>query len=522
MSFSALFGKSGAAVDKTVDALFKKSAKAVDQSRLVRTRTEVRPERAQKESESEADSDSDSNSDSESDSDDEAPEAEARPRTPKDASDDLEARYFTKLLASTPLAKQARDAEAAVKAAADSGEAADSDEAGEAAAADSAGGPSDSSDSETEAAPPRAARQIDLKESELEKAERTVFVGNVAATVITSKPTYKRFKQVFERFGKVTLVRFRSISFDEAVPRKMAFAKKALHAARDTVNAYVVFEAREASRAAARALNATVFEHNHLRTDHVGHPAPRDNKRTIFVGNLDFEEKEEVLWRYFQAHTNKDVELVRIIRDAKTNVGKGFALVQFKDTLLVNKALMLADKPILAASKRKLRITRASTKAQPSLMSPNHIDNTKRAYAASRLKLNDLQRTKLGRATTILGRADRATAGQARVLEGQRATKGGAIVGIKGLKGARVKKPRLRERSTKFKEARSEAVAEAIKEQRAAPGEAPRDTRGSDRSEGGRGGRGGSGRGGRGGRGGSGRGGSSRGRGGRGGSGRGR
>lgn len=66
----------------------------------------------------------------------------------------------------------------------------------------------------------------------------------------------------------------------------------------------------------------------HIRVDSVAHPAEQDHKRCIFVGNLDFEAQEEKLWRYF-ASCGK-VESVRIIRDSKTNVGKGFAYVQFE------------------------------------------------------------------------------------------------------------------------------------------------------------------------------------------------
>ena len=129
--------------------------------------------------------------------------------------------------------------------------------------------------------------------------------------------------------------------------------QKNLHKSRDSVNAYIVYKEKPAS-IAAKELNATVFEDHHLRVDHVSHPAPKDNKRTIFVGNLDFEEKEETLWKYFNSKLDQDVESVRIIRDSKTNLGKGFALVQFKDTLSVNKALLLNDKPLETGTQKKV------------------------------------------------------------------------------------------------------------------------------------------------------------------------
>lgn len=59
------------------------------------------------------------------------------------------------------------------------------------------------------------------------------------------------------------------------------------------------------------------------------------------------------MWTYFNGKLDNDVESVRIIRDSKTNMGKGFALIQFNDTLTVNKALMLNDKPMEVTSGNK-------------------------------------------------------------------------------------------------------------------------------------------------------------------------
>jgi len=43
---------------------------------------------------------------------------------------------------------------------------------------------------------------------------------------------------------------------------------------------------------------------------------------------LNFEAQEEELWQHFK--NCGDIDYVRIIRDAKTNLGKGFAYIQFK------------------------------------------------------------------------------------------------------------------------------------------------------------------------------------------------
>lgn len=303
-----------------------------------------------------------------------------------------------------------------------------------------------------------AARTIDLKVNELEKASRTVFVGNVSNNVVTSKSSYKKLKKLFSAIGPVESIRFRSIAFDEALPRKVAFVRKALHETRDTMNAYVVYKDKVASRKAPALLNATVFDDYHIRVDHVAHPSSKDNKRTIFVGNLNFQEQEETLWKYFNSKVDNDVEAVRIVRDAKTNFGKGFALVQFKDTLSVNKALLLNEKIMPASQEgkkgRKLRILRAKANAKPSSISPNHYENQKKTRKPMK-QLNEYQETKLGRAKALLGKADRSSAGKM-VVEGTRATKGLKIEGIKGLKSAqgRAKKPRITKRSLQFKKDR--------------------------------------------------------------------
>lgn len=452
-SFSALFGLNKEAnVDKSIDNLFKNNSGPISKDQLKSTRTHVNVPVRESKKEDEGDEEA---SESESESEEEEPVKKSKKsKKSKDADDDLEARYYDKLLKT----KEEKTVEGEEK----TGEENKVDEENKEESGSGSDSDSDSdSDAEEETTKTRTtkAKTIDLKEAELEKAERTIFVGNVVSTVISSKQVYKQFKKLFSQFGKVSSIRFRSISFDESLPRKVAFAKKNLHKSRDTLNSYVVYKEKESSLKALSKLNATTFENFHLRVDHVAHPAPKDTRKTVFVGNLDFEEKEESLWRYFNLKTDNDVESVRVIRDAKTNVGKGFALVQFKDSLSVNKVLLLNEKPMPSfgddnKKARKIRISRAKAHSKPSLLSPNHIDNTKKKNV--RPNLSEKQKTKLGRASTVLGKADRATAGKSKkFIEGQRATKGSAIAGIKGLKGAKVKKPRIRDRSTKFKNERN-------------------------------------------------------------------
>lgn len=73
----------------------------------------------------------------------------------------------------------------------------------------------------------------------------------------------------------------------------------------------------------------------------------------MFVGNLSFDAQEEDLWNFFK--DSGDIENVRIIRDSKTNLGKGFAYVQFQDRASVDVALRLHETKM---GTRKLRVVR--------------------------------------------------------------------------------------------------------------------------------------------------------------------
>lgn len=449
-AFSTLFGT--AKQDEGFSQLLSKSAKPLKRSDLkARTVLEVPDE-----STSESDGDDEQAEDSEAgeageaddvslnsnDEDEEElpPKKKAKKSTKKDVNEDLEAEYFAKM--SQPEEEGNADESKETK-----------PESGETPTA-----------SKNAAAPTR----LEFKARENEKSERTVFVGNVPSGVLTSKSVVKTFKEYFSTIGPVESVRFRLIAFSKNIPRKFALAEKALHETRDSVNAYVVYKTKEASLEAASKLNATVFDNLHLRVDHVTNPAPKDNKRTVFVGNLDFDENEETLWKYFNEHTDNDTESVRIVRDAKTNIGKGFAYVMFKDSLSVTKALMLHDKPIPqeeaepAKKSRKLRIMRAKATSKPSEMSPNHATNLKRTKTAR--NLTDSHKSTSGRERSASGKPERRGAENA-VGEGVRATKGQNIKGVKKLKTAqgRVKKPRT---SDRVERRRAEREAKAAAEKR--------------------------------------------------------
>lgn len=195
------------------------------------------------------------------------------------------------------------------------------------------------------------------------KATRTVFLGNVSSSAMTSKTAKKTLLKHLASFiptlpahtppHSVESIRFRSTAYSNKIPKKAAFAKKELmDATTRSTHAYAVYSTNIAAREAARVLNGTVVLDRHLHVDEVAHPAKAEARRCVFVGNLPFVDDEsamreaeaaesgrkarkqepsdieEGLWREFSKLGT--VESVRVVRDPKTRVGKGFAYVQFK------------------------------------------------------------------------------------------------------------------------------------------------------------------------------------------------
>ncbi|KAI0263998.1 hypothetical protein BC834DRAFT_885008 [Gloeopeniophorella convolvens] len=174
--------------------------------------------------------------------------------------------------------------------------------------------------------------------------------------------------------------------------KRIAFIKHELHTEADSLIVYVVFAhgaelaPDEAARAAVAALDNTTFLDRTIRADAVGE-AVGDPKRTLFVGSLDFASREEDLRVFFEgivsgergprsavagAQSDEEddaaqsagprtwVTRVRIVRDKDTQLGKGFAYVQFADRECVDEILAL-EPGKLKFAKRKLRVERCKT-----------------------------------------------------------------------------------------------------------------------------------------------------------------
>ncbi|KAF9297002.1 Nucleolar protein 12 [Linnemannia elongata] len=210
----------------------------------------------------------------------------------------------------------------------------------------------DGGDSDDEDASPDTNKDGTKKSDDPERQARTAFVGNLAVTSMT-KGDFKKLKAAFAAFGPVESIRFRSIAFSELLPRKIAFITGKLHPERDVVNAYIVFKSKASVTKAVAAMNGQLFLNKHIRVDTVDGAKKHQPKKSVFVGNLAFDAQEEDLWNFFK--DSGDIENVRIIRDRKTNLGKGFAYVTFQDRASVDVALRLHDTKM---GTRKMRVVR--------------------------------------------------------------------------------------------------------------------------------------------------------------------
>ncbi|KAF1842669.1 uncharacterized protein K460DRAFT_339961 [Cucurbitaria berberidis CBS 394.84] len=319
---------------------------------------------------------------------------------------------------------------------------------------------------EVDFAPPThesLAETTDKDASELEKAARTVFLGNVSTECISSKSAEKALKKHLESFisdladnkppHKIESIRFRSTAFASALPKRAAFAKKEImDSTTKSTHAYAVYTTKVAAREAVKRLNGSLLLKRHLHVDSVAHPMKVDHRRCVFVGNLPFvddesqtpnedgserkkkaaSDVEEGLWVHF-AKAGK-IESVRVVRDAKTRVGKGFAYVQFVDENGVEGALQLNEKKYPPMLPRILRVTRCKAEKKnkdkprgpPPSKSPK--TNGKAGYAP---KMTEEQKSMQGRARSMLGKVAKAQTKEAFVFEGHRASEKQGKSGLK-------------------------------------------------------------------------------------------
>lgn len=295
----------------------------------------------------------------------------------------------------------------------------------------------------------------DHADVEVDKANRTLFLGNVSSEAISSSKAKKQLmthlasplSELDAASGphKVESIRFRSVAVaGGGLPKRAAYITKALMAeTTKSTNAYAVYSTPLAARAALKVLNGTVVLDRHLRADSVAHPAPVAHRRCVFVGNLGFVDDETViqtdaegvntakkrnkvpadieegLWRTFGQHAGK-VESVRVPRDAATRVGKGFAYVQFYDGNDVEGALLLDGKKFPPMLPRALRVSRAKDPRKTTLAMERTIKGKLEVASAAgkpkstkyKHKATAEQQSLAGRASKLFGRSGAAREAQ--------------------------------------------------------------------------------------------------------------
>ncbi|KAJ1982589.1 Nucleolar protein 12 [Dimargaris xerosporica] len=210
--------------------------------------------------------------------------------------------------------------------------------------------------SPTTAQPPSSAtnkrkRAPATPEEEADKRRRTIFVGNVNVEVLKDKRAEQNLRQLFRQFGPIESMRFRSVAFSKEIPKRAAFLSQSFHENRNACNAYIVFQNAD-SVDKAKSLTGSMFMDHHLRVDIADAKRPFSRKRAVFVGNLPFTVEDEALWRHFDTYGR--VTNVRVVRDAKTNLGKGFAYVELEDEASAGLALQLNGTPFQG---RELRVS---------------------------------------------------------------------------------------------------------------------------------------------------------------------
>ncbi|XP_017882378.1 RNA-binding protein 34-like [Ceratina calcarata] len=186
----------------------------------------------------------------------------------------------------------------------------------------------------------------DVSLEELKEDKKTIFVGNLPTTV-----TKKQLMKLFKKFGEIDTIRLRGMVPKElSMSKKVAAITKNVHPKIKSVYAYIRFVNIESVKAAL-SLNDTEFEGNHLRVDAADKSVKYDQKKSVFLGNLNFNIEDNAVRKHFEQCG--EIESVRVVRDGKTRIGKGFGYVNFKNADSVALALEL-DGTML--QKREVRV----------------------------------------------------------------------------------------------------------------------------------------------------------------------
>ncbi|NXX35736.1 RBM34 protein, partial [Nicator chloris] len=182
---------------------------------------------------------------------------------------------------------------------------------------------------------------------------RTVFVGNLPVSC-----TVKVLKSLFKKYGQIQSIRFRSlIPAEDTVSKKVAAIKHKVHPNAKFINAYVVFKEECDAQKALKENGTEIASGFHIRVDTASKTSSHDNKRSVFVGNLLYDIRDDAVREHFRVCG--DIVGVRVVRDSRTGLGKGFGYVLFENTDAVHLALKLNNSVLMG---RKIRVQRTADK----------------------------------------------------------------------------------------------------------------------------------------------------------------
>uniref|UniRef100_A0A8C3XYI8 RNA binding motif protein 34 n=1 Tax=Catharus ustulatus TaxID=91951 RepID=A0A8C3XYI8_CATUS len=182
---------------------------------------------------------------------------------------------------------------------------------------------------------------------------RTVFVGNLPVSC-----TVKVLKSLFTKYGQIQSIRFRSLH-QQDLSSNMSFShsRHKMHPNAKFINAYVVFKEESDAQKALEENGTEIASGFHIRVDTASKTSLHDNKRSVFLGNLSYDIRDDAVREHF--HVCGDIVGVRVVRDRRTGLGKGFGYVLFENTDAVHLALKLNNSVLMG---RKIRVQRIADK----------------------------------------------------------------------------------------------------------------------------------------------------------------
>ncbi|PIO39642.1 hypothetical protein AB205_0102310 [Aquarana catesbeiana] len=244
-----------------------------------------------------------------------------------------------------------------------------------------------------------------IKAEEKVKNKRTIFIGNLPVSC-----TKQMLKACFKDFGEIESMRFRSLArADASLSKKVATIQRKIHPKRKNINAYVLFKDQESATKALVRNGTEISNGFHIRVDLASKSSTHDNKKSAFVGNLPYGKisahcLNSIQSKYVEEEALRDhfsecgtIEAVRIIRDQKTGIGKGFGYVLFQGTDAVQLALKLNNSDLMG---RKIRVKRCL---------PGGAQNTQNHGAAFKPKLQSQKPGKLKKKLSFVGETADAT-----------------------------------------------------------------------------------------------------------------